>query len=93
MVNIYCVNTKTSKSFPEGLTLMEMLPSFIEGLQTPYPIIAAKVNNVVQGLKYRAFNSRSVEFLDCTTDAASIAIRSVSSCARRQRMSSLNARW
>ena len=67
MVNIYCVNTKTSKTFPEGLTLMEMLPSFIDGLQTPYPIIAAKVNNVVQGLKYRAFNSRSVEFLDYTS--------------------------
>ena len=65
MVNVFCVNTGTSKSFPEGMTLMEILPSF--GLETPYPIIAAKVNNVTQGLKYRVFNSRSVEFLDYTT--------------------------
>ena len=65
MVNVICVITGTSKSFPEGMTLMEILPSF--GLETPYPIIAAKVNNVTQGLKYRVFNSRSVEFLDYTT--------------------------
>ena len=59
MVNIFCVNTGTSRTFPEGLTLMEMLPSFME--ETEYPIIAARVNNVCQGLKYRAFNSRKVE--------------------------------
>ena len=65
MVNIFCVNTGTSRTFPEGLTLMEMLPSFME--ETEYPIIAARVNNVCQGLKYRAFNSRKVEFLDYTS--------------------------
>ena len=65
MVSIFCVNTGTSRTFPEGLTLMEMLPSFME--ETEYPIIAAKVNNVCQGLKYRAFNSRKVEFLDYTS--------------------------
>ena len=69
MVNISCVNTSTKKTFPEGLTLMEMLPSFIEEFETPYPILAAKVNNVIQGLKYRAFNSRKVEFLDYTSYA------------------------
>ena len=69
MVNISCVNTATKKTFPEGLTLMEMLPSFIEDFETPYPILAAKVNNVIQGLKYRAFNSRKVEFLDYTSYA------------------------
>ena len=65
MVNIYCVNTKTTKTFPEGTTLMDMLPEF--EFERPYPIICAKVNNVSQGLKYRAFNSRQVEFLDYTT--------------------------
>ena len=65
MVNIYCVNTKTSKTFPEGTTLQEMLPAF--DLDTTYPILCAKVNNVSQGLKYRAFNSRQVEFLDYTS--------------------------
>ena len=65
MVNIFCVNTNTSKTFPEGMTLMEMLPEF--GLEAKYPIICAKVNNVSQGLKYRAFNSRHVEYLDYTS--------------------------
>ena len=65
MVNIFCANTKTSMTFPEGTTLMEMLPSF--EFDRPYPIICAKVNNVSQGLKYRAFNSRQVEFLDYTS--------------------------
>ena len=65
MVKIYCVNTKTSKTFPEGTTLMDMLPEF--GFEKPYPILCAKVNNVSQGLKYKAFNSRQVEFLDYTS--------------------------
>lgn len=65
MVNVFCVNTGTSKLFPEGVSLMEILPSF--ELEMPYPIIAAKVNNVTQGLKYRVFNTRSVEFLDYTS--------------------------
>ena len=66
MVNIFCVNTQTSKTFPEGTTLLDMLPEFMPEA-TEQPIIAAKVNNVCQGLKYRAFNSRQVEFLDYTT--------------------------
>ena len=69
MVNIFCVNTQTTRTFQEGTTLMEMLPDFSSDFETPYPVIAAKVNNVCQGLKYRAFNSRQVEFLDYTTYA------------------------
>jgi uridine kinase len=65
MVKIYCVNTGTSKEFQEGATLMEMLPEF--DFKRQYPILCAKVNNVSQGLKYRAFNSRQVEFLDYTS--------------------------
>ena len=67
MVNIFCVNTQTTKTFREGTTLLDMLQEFASEFDTPYPIIAAKVNNVCQGLKYRAFNSRRVEFLDYTT--------------------------
>ena len=67
MVNIFCVNTQTSKTFPEGTTLLDMLPEFMPEVSSDQPVIAAKVNNVCQGLKYRAFNSRQVEFLDYTT--------------------------
>lgn len=65
MIKIFCVNTQSTKSFNEGVTLQEILSEF--DFPKPYPIIAAKVNNVCQGLKYRAFNSRQVEFLDYTT--------------------------
>ena len=65
MVKIFCVNTQSSMMFPEGTTLMDMLPAF--DFEKPYPILCAKVNNVSQGLKYRAFNSRQVEFLDYTS--------------------------
>ncbi len=44
---------------------MDILPHF--NIESKYPIIAAKVNNVTQGLKFRVFNSRQVEFLDYTT--------------------------
>ena len=65
MVNVFCVNTGTTMSFPEGTTLMDILPAF--NVECRYPILAAKVNNVTQGLKYRVFNSRKVEFLDYST--------------------------
>lgn len=65
MIKIFCVNTQSTKSFNEGVTLQEILSEF--DFPKQYPIIAAKVNNVCQGLKYRAFNSRQVEFLDYTS--------------------------
>lgn len=65
MLKIYCKNTGTSKEFQEGTTLAEMLPHF--QFDAPYDILCAKVNNVSQGLKYRAFNNRDVEFLDYRT--------------------------
>ena len=62
MIKIFCVNTQTTKEFPEGTALIDMLPAF--DFERPYPILSAKVNNASQGLKYRAFNNRKVEFLD-----------------------------
>ena len=62
MVRIYCRNTGTVKSFQEGTTLLEMLPEF--EFERPNEILAAKVNNVLEGLKFRVFNNRDVEFVD-----------------------------
>ena len=67
MIDIFCANSQSSRTLPEGMTLLEMLDIF--EFERPYPILAAKVNNVCQGLKYRAFNSRKVEFLDYTSYA------------------------
>lgn len=62
MVKIYCTNTDSYCEFQEGTSLLDMIPSF--DFKKPYDIIAARVNNVTQGLKFRAFNNRDVEFLD-----------------------------
>lgn len=62
MVKIYCKNSDSYQEFHEGSTLLDMISSF--DFKKPYEIIAARVNNVTQGLKFRAFNNRDVEFLD-----------------------------
>lgn len=64
MVRIFCKNTQTYKEFQEGTTLLEMLPEF--EFPQPYQIISAKVNNVSQGLNFRVYNNRDVEFVDAT---------------------------
>ena len=62
MLKIYCKNTDTFQEFQEGTTLLDMLPAF--DFERPYDILSAKVNNVSEGLKFRVFNNRDVEFLD-----------------------------
>lgn len=62
MVEIFCKNTGTSKTFKEGTTLLKIASEF--EFDKPYDILAAKVNNVTEGLKYAVFNNKEVEFLD-----------------------------
>ena len=64
MIQIRCKNTGVTKSFQEGTSLLDIYQEFKDDIQLPYPVVSAKVNNVSQGLKYRAFQSRDVEFLD-----------------------------
>lgn len=65
MVRIFCKNTGTIKEFPEGTTLQDIAPQF--EFDKPYDILAAKVNNVAEGLRFRVFHNRDVEFLDYRT--------------------------
>ncbi len=65
MVKIFCKNTGTYKEFQEGTTLLDAAGEF--DFDKPYDLLAAKVNNVAQGLKYRIYNNRDVEFLDYRT--------------------------
>lgn len=62
MIQIYCKNTRTSQSFVEGTTLQDVLAAF--DFEQPYQIVSAKVNNVPQGLRFRVYNNRDVEFID-----------------------------
>ena len=64
MLQIRCKNTNTTKSFPEGCSLLDVYQEFQEDIKLPFPVVSAKVNNVSQGLKFRLFQNRDVEFLD-----------------------------
>ena len=62
MVQVYCKNTKETKRFPEGTSLLQMLSEF--DCHSPYPIVSAKVNNVSQGLKFKVYQNKDIEFID-----------------------------
>lgn len=62
MLQIFCKNTRTTRNFPEGTSLLDALQEF--DFEKPYPIVSAKVNNVSQGLKFRLYQNRDIEFLD-----------------------------
>ncbi len=69
MLQIRCVNNHITKSFPEGSSLLEVYHSFENELNLKYQVVSARVNNAAQGLKFRLFQNRDVEFLD-TTDGS-----------------------
>lgn len=62
MLQIYCKNNNISKNFPIGSSLLDIYNEF--NLNMPYGPVSAKVNNKVEGLHYRAYNNKDVEFLD-----------------------------
>ena len=64
MVQVRCKNNGITKSYPEGISLLEVWQDYADELKMEYPVVSAKVNNVSQGLKYRVFNNRDVEFID-----------------------------
>ncbi len=65
MVKIFCTNTGTYQDFPEGTALTDIAREF--DFDKPYDILAANVNNVAEGLRFRVFNNLDVKFLDYTT--------------------------
>ena len=44
--------------------MLDVYQEFAENIRLPYPVVSAKVNNVSQGLKFRVYQNRDVEFLD-----------------------------
>jgi len=64
MLHIRCKNTGVTKSFAEGSSLLDVYQEFADDIRLPYPVVSAKVNNVSQGLKFRLYQNRDVEFLD-----------------------------
>ena len=64
MLQIRCKNNNVTKSFPEGCSLLDVYQEFADDIKLPYPVVSAKVNNTSQGLKFRLYQNRDVEFLD-----------------------------
>ena len=64
MLQIRCKNNNTTKSFPEGTSLLDVYQEFADEIKLPYPVVSAKVNNASEGLKFRLYQNRDVEFLD-----------------------------
>ena len=64
MLHIRCKNNNVTKSFPEGTSLFDVYQEFADEIKLPFPVVSAKVNNVSQGLKFRLYQNRDVEFLD-----------------------------
>ncbi len=69
MISIRCVNTMTVRQFPQGTLLVDILRGFPE-LQMTHPVLAARVNNVLQGLSFRVYKNKDVEFLDYLSPSA-----------------------
>ena len=79
MLQIRCKNNNVTKSFPEGTSLLDVYQEFQDEIQLPYPVVSAKVNNVSQGLKFRLYQNRDVEFLDARAGSGHRAyVRSLS---------------
>lgn len=65
MLQIRCKNNKKKVEVPLGCNLLDVYR--ILNLQMPYGPVSAKVNNKVEGLHYRLFNNKDIEFLDVTS--------------------------
>ena len=64
MLQVRCKNNNVTKSFPEGTSLLDVYKEFADDIKLPYPVVSAKVNNASQGLKFRLYQNRDVEFMD-----------------------------
>ena len=67
-VEIHCRNNGQKISVPMGATLEEVYP--LTGLEMKHGPMLAHVNNKVEGMHYRVYNAREVEFLDMTSQSA-----------------------
>ena len=71
MIQIRCKNNKKTQKVAIGSTLFDIFSAF--GLNMTYGPVSCKVNNKVEGLHYRVYNNKDVEFLDMTSASGSRA--------------------
>lgn len=62
VIQIRCKNNKKNKNIRIGSTLSDIFREF--GLSMDYGPVSAKVNNKVEGMHFRVYHNKDVEFLD-----------------------------
>ena len=65
LVKIRCKNNQETFEVPIGSTLSEVFA--LTGLQMEYGPVSAKVNNKVEGMHYRVYKQKDIEFLNLQT--------------------------
>lgn len=70
-IQIRCKNNKKTQKVAIGSSLSDVFREF--NLKMPWGPISAKVNNKVEGLDYRLYHNKDVEFLDLQTSSGSRA--------------------
>ena len=65
VLHIRCKNNKKTQEVPIGSTLSDIYQEI--NLKMPFGPVSAKVNNKVEGLHYRVYHNKDVEFLDLHT--------------------------
>lgn len=68
-IQIRCKNNGQTLTAPIGSTLSEVFHN--AGIDMKYGPICAKVNNKVEGMHYRIYHNKDVEFLDMTSGSGS----------------------
>ena len=69
VIQIRCKNNKKSQKVEIGSTLFDIFSAF--DLKMTHGPVSARVNNKVEGMHYRVYNSKDVEFLDMTSSSGS----------------------
>ena len=71
LIQIRCKNNKKTLKVETGSTLSDIFSQL--DVKMPYPPVSAKVNNKVEGLHYRVYNPKDIEYLDVTSASGSRA--------------------
>ena len=71
VIQIRCKNNKKSQKVEIGSTLFDIFSAF--DLKMTHGPVSARVNNKVEGMHYRVYNSKDVEFLDMASASGSRA--------------------
>ena len=67
-ISIYCKNTGTEIEVPMGCNLFDIFK--LSGLEMKYGPVCARVNNKIEGIHFRVYKAKEIEFLDMYSPTA-----------------------